>query len=202
MANTNLPFGFRWLGYSSGGPSTNFALRQVKASASISAALYRGDVVAYDGGAYVVKYTTGVAGSNVAGIAWGFEYLSTALGRRIFTTYLPTTDHAYDIDVLVIPIANVPPQRFLVQAKATPFTVADIGQNLEPTDLTGGTAVGGNGRSAMTITQGTGATTATLPFRVVDLYSSIAATGTPNTDDTANYNWVIVSSNPFEATGI
>jgi hypothetical protein len=202
MANTDKPFGFRWIGSNPGGPSSNFALRPLKASATIAAALYRGDVVAFDGGAYVVKYTTGVAGSNVAGIAWGFEYLSTALGRRIFSTYLPTTDHAYDIDVMVIPIAGVLPQRFVVQAKATPFTVADIGQVMEPTDLTGGTSTGGHGRSAMTITQGGGGTTNTLPFRVVDLYSSIAAPGTPNTDDTANCNWVIVESNPFQATGI
>ena len=45
-------------------------------------------------------------------------------------------------------------------------------------------------------------TTATYPFRVVDLWSSMAPPGAPGTDDTSSYNIVIVQSNPDYETGI
>lgn len=201
MSNTNSPFGFRHLGFNKGGPSNNFSLVTYKVISSYTtAALYKGDVLEFDGAGYVQRYTTGTNGSNVAGVAVGFKYLSTALGRTIYSTYLPTTDHAYDAEVVCVPIAGVPPQMFLVQAYATNFTIADIGVQLEPTYSTSGTSTGGNGKSGMTVTQGS-ATTNTYPFRVVDLYSNIAASGTPGTDDTANYNIVVVASNPYEGLG-
>ena len=54
----------------------------------------------------------------------------------------------------------------------------------------------------MTINVSTHATTGTLPFQIVDLYSSIAPSGTPGTDDTSNYNIVLVTSNPDGAAGL
>jgi hypothetical protein len=199
MANTNSPFGFKHLGFSQGGAAATFGLRRVKVAYNYGTALYAGDVVEDLGTGYVGAY--GSAGSgNVIGVVRSFEYLSTALGRKVWSTYLPTTDHANDIDALVIPIQGVPPQLFLVQAYATNFTIANIGNKVVPTAGTG-TSIGGRGKSGMTITQGS-ATTNTYPFRVVDLYSSIAPKGAVGTDDTASYNIVIVQSEPYEAVGI
>jgi hypothetical protein len=202
MANTNSPFGFRHLGFNKGGPANNFSLVTGKVISSYTTtALYKGDVLEFDGAGYVQRYTTGTAGSNTAGIAVGFKYLSTAAGRVVYTTYLPTTDHAYDAEVVYIPIAGVPPQLFVVQAYSTYFTAANVGNTLEPTYSTAGTSTGGVGRSGMTITVGSG-TTLTYPFRVVDLYSNLVPSGTPGTDDTSNYNLVVVASNPFSAVGV
>jgi hypothetical protein len=64
-----------------------------------------------------------------------------------------------------------------------------------------GSVIGGRGKSGMTVTAGSG-TTNTYPFRVVDLYSNIAAKGVNGTDDTSNYNIVVVQSEPYEAVGI
>jgi hypothetical protein len=202
MANVNSPFGFRHLGFSEGGAVANYGQTWKKVAYNYGTALYKGDVVVDLGSGYVGRYTSGINGSNVIGIIDGFEYLSSALGRRTPSTYLPVGDTAYDVDVCITPIAGVPPQLFMVQATSTYFTIADIGQNIEPAVSAAGSIVGGYGKSAMTITQGTlEGTSNVYPFRVVDLYSSYAPTGTNGTDDTSNYNIVIVRSNPYEALG-
>jgi hypothetical protein len=201
MSNTNAPFGFRWLGMALGGPASSMALVPRKIAFDNSTPIYRGDTVIDLGTGYVGQGTTGVAGSNTIGIFWGVEYLSTSAGRNVFSTYWPAADHAYDGNALIIPIAGVPPQLFLVQATSTNFTIADIGSNYEIVVGTGSVA-GGYGKSGMTLSQSTHATTATLPFRCVGLYSSIAPSGAPGTDDTSNYNLVLAQSNPFNSVGI
>jgi hypothetical protein len=199
MANTNSPFGFKHLGFAQGGAAATFGLRRVKVAYNYGTALYAGDVVEDLGSGYVGQY--GSAGSgNVIGVVRSFEYLSTSLGRKVWSTYLPTTDHANDIDALVIPIQGVPPQLFLVQAYLLPFAITHLGTKVVPTAGTG-SVIGGRGKSGMTVTAGSG-TTNTYPFRVVDLYSNIAAKGANGTDDTSNYNIVVVQSEPYEAVGI
>jgi len=203
MTNANSPFGFAHLGFPEGGAVANFALTWKKIAYNYGTALYRGDVLIDLGSGYAARYTTGVAGSNVLGIVEGFEYLSTALGRRTPTTYLPVGDTAYDVDVCLLPIQNVPPQLFTVQATSTQFTIVDIGQNIEPYLGGTGTVLGGTGKSSMTISQGVNAnTTGTLPFRIVGLYSSYAPSGWNGTDDANPYNIVVVASNPYNATGV
>ena len=203
MTNANSPFGFSHLGFPEGGAVQNFALTWKKIAYNYGTALYKGDVLIDLGSGYAGRYTTGVAGSNVLGIVEGFEYLSTATGRRTPSTYLPIGDTAYDVDVCLLPIQNVPPQLFTVQATATRFTIADIGNNIEPYLGGTGTVVGGYGKSSMTITQSTNeGNTATLPFRIVGLYSSYAPAGWSGTDDTSNYNIVVVASNPYNALGV
>ena len=201
--NVNAPFGFQHLGFSQGGAVANFGMAQYKVAYNYGTALSEGDVLVDIGSGYVRRYISGDAGSNVVGIAKGFEYLSSALGSKVVSNYLPVGDTAYDVDVIVTPILGVPPQLFAVQATSTYFTKADIGQNIEPAVAASITVTGGYAKSGMTITQGTNqGTTATYPFRVVGLYSSIMPSGFVGTDDTSNYNIVLVQSNPFNATGI
>jgi len=202
MANANAPFGFRHLGFSEGGPVANYGLAWKKIASNYGTALYRGDVLIDLGTGYCGRYTSGVSGANVVGIVEGFEYLSTATGRRTPSTYLPVGDTAQDVDVCITPIAGVPPQLFIVQAASTYFDITDIGQTIEPAVGGTGTVVGGYGKSAMTIAKSTNQGTAnTYPFRIVNLYSAYAPTGWNGTDDTSNYNIVVVASNPFEALG-
>jgi len=203
MTNTNAPFGFTWCGYNRGGPVANFSTRIVKVAHDYStAALHHGDVLTDLGSGYVGRYTSGDAGSNVAGIALGFKYHSTAFKSTRWSQYLPTTDHAADIEAMIIPILGVPPQLFMVQATLTPFVAGDIGSLIEP-DYTTNAGNATFGRSGMTIAKGTNQnTTNTLPFRIMDFFSSVAAPGMNGTDDTSNYNIMLVASNPFEAAGV
>lgn len=203
MANTNAPFGFRHIGPMQGGGVSNYGLGEYKIVYNYGTAMFKGDVLVQVSSGYCERYQAGYSGSNVVGIVEGFAYYSASQGRKVLSTYLPVGDTPYDIEVQVVPIAGVPPQLFLVQAAGTQFTKADFGATLEPTVSGTGTAVGGLGKSAMTITQDSGniGVTNTYPFRVINLYSSIAPIGTPGTE-AASYNIVIVASNPFEAAGI
>ena len=201
MSNTNLPFGFRWLGVNRGGGPANFSLVTRKIAYGDSSAVYRGDPMRNVATGYVTKGAAGVAVSQWAGILWGCEYQSNSQGKKIFTSYWPGADASSDVTAFLIPVIGAPAQLFAVQATSTPFTFADIGANCD-IDMGTGSVAGGNARSGATLNKSTIATTATLPFRIVDLYSNIAAKGTNGTDDASNYNVVLVQSNPAQETGL
>jgi hypothetical protein len=201
MANTNAPFGFQHMGWSRGGPGPTGATVERKIAAAYSVAIGKGDVVINQSSTpgYVQRGTAGVAGGNTAGIFIGCKYLSTALGRLVYSSYWPTGDHAYDGTAFIVPIAGVPPQLFKVQSLLTNFTIADIGKTV---DIDAGAVVvtGGFAKSTMTVSHAL-LSTASFPFKVVDLYSSVAPAGVNGTDDTSSYNIVLVESNPWaEAT--
>lgn len=199
MSNTNAPFGFKHLGFAQGGAAATFGFRRVKLPSSYGTALYAGDLLEDAGTGYAAVYNSAGSG-NVLGVVRSFEYLNGD-GRKVWSTYLPATSNSsYDIDALIIPIQGVPPQLFLVQSYLLPHAITHIGTKIAPTSGTG-THIGGHGRSGMTITAGS-ATTNTSPFRIIDLYSSIAAKGSNGIDDTSNYNIVVVQSEPYEAVGI
>jgi hypothetical protein len=195
MANTNAPFGFRPFGGSAAGaftPSNSHIWRKAVYNAT---AMYRGDVVKADGSGYVVVGTNG-AGIVPQGIFWGCEYLSVSQGRRIWSTYWPGSDVAsgQTVDVELIPISGSLAPLFIVQMNSTNATFAEIDLNCDFV-ATAGSVVGGYGKSAMTLTLAGAGSTQTLPFRIRGLYSQYVAANTPGTDDTSNYNIVVVSAN-------
>ena len=201
MSNTNTPFGFQHMGWNRGGPGVTGATIERKIAAGYGTPIYKGDTVQSLSTGYISKGAASVAGSNTAGVFMGCRYLSTALGRLVYSSYWPSGDHAYDGYAIIVPIAGVPPQLFKVQTLLTAVTLADVGANID-IDVGTGSVTGGYGKSGMTVSAATLATTATLPFRVVDLYSSIAPYGVNGTDDTSSYNIVLVQSNPDYETGI
>jgi len=195
MSNPNTPFGFQHLGWARGGPGVTGGQVERKIAAGYSVAIAQGDMVINQAATpgYIQRGVAGTAGGNVAGIFAGCSYLSTALGRRVYTSYWPTGDHAYDGTAYIIPIQGVQPQLFKVQALATNFTLADIGKGAVV--VTGGWA-----KSTMTVTRALMSNTA-YPFKITDMWSNVAPQGSPGTDDTSNYNIIVVSSNPWaEAT--
>ena len=201
MSNSNSPFGFAWIGTSRGGAPVTGGQRKVKLAAANNTPICYGDVVQQLSTGYAAISAAGVVGSLTLGVFVGCTYLSTALGEVVNRSYWPNGDHAQDGTGWVIPISGVPAQLFKVQALSTNFTFADVGANC---DISVGSQSinGGYGLSGMTLDRGTIATTATLPFRIVDMYSAIAPSGAPGTDDTSNYNIVVVQSNPDYETGI
>lgn len=201
MSNPNSPFGFAWLGSARGGPAVTGGQVKRKIAAGNNTPICYGDVVQSLSTGYIGIGAASVYGSNTAGIFVGCSYLSTSAGERVYRSYWPNGDHAYDGEAYIIPIAGVPPQLFKVQTLSTYVAFGDIGQNID-IDVGTQSIKGGYGLSGMTVSQALLGTTATLPFRVVDLYSSMAPSGTPGTDDTSNYNIVIVQSNPDYETGV
>jgi hypothetical protein len=194
MANVNAPFGFRPFGSAAGvsTPSNSIVTRKAVYNAS---AMYRGDVVKADGSGYVVVGTNG-AGIVPVGIFWGCSYLSVSQGKKVWGTYWPGSDVASGntVDVQLIPISGSLAPTFLVQMNSTYASFSDIDLNCDFV-ATAGSAVGSYGKSAMSLTLSSSGSTQTLPFRIRGLLSQYTAPNTPGTDDTSNYNIVVVSAN-------
>jgi hypothetical protein len=201
MANTNAPFGVRWLGIAPGGGAAGMQLVTRKISYGDTTAAYRGDTMQGKDTGYVSQGSSGVPVSQHAGILWGVEYLSNSQGKKVFSEYWPGSDCSSDATAYLIPFGGAAPQLFVVQAKDTAFTFADIGMNCDIAIGTG-SVTAGCAKSGATLDRATINTTSTLPFRIVDLYSSIAASGENGTDDTASYNRVVVRSNSLSETGL
>lgn len=202
MSNTNAPFGFRWLGMNRGGGPATMSPVPRKIAYGDTSAVYRGDPMQNVDTGYVTKGAAAVVVSQWAGIFWGCEYLSSSQGKKVFSTYWPGSDASTDVTAFLIPIIGAAPQLFKVQAKDAYFTFADIGANCDVSMGTG-SVTGGYGKSGATLDKtGTINVTATLPFRIVDLYSSIAPANANGIDNTSNYNIVLVQSNPMQETGL
>jgi len=205
MSNPNSPFGFLPVGVSPGSATPSFGLVTKRILYSNATAIYRGDPVKLLSTGYIAQWTQGTAASQLCGIFWGCSYLSTAQGKTVNNSYWPGSDvsstAAYATAYILPCIGSGQPPLFKVQSDSTQIAFADIGQNVDVTVGTG-TVAGVYGKSGASLAYATLNTTVTLPFRVVDLYSSSMPSGTPGTDDTSSYNIAIVQANINGETGI
>lgn len=200
MANSNAPFGLLPLGVQNNATPSMQLSRGLFVSTNTQAC-GRGDGVQILSTGYLSAVTGAVAASQWRGIAWGFEYLNSALGRRVVTQYWPGGGNTGDIEVLYVPLMGYPPVQIVAQAASSPFTRAMIGTNMEIAHTAPSATLRG-GSSLVAITAADGTTTATLPWRLVDLWSQRASAGQPGTDDTGNYNWGVFEFNAYQETGI
>lgn len=194
MANTNAPFGLAPYSPGGGTGSPGYQLRRVKIAYNDTSKIWKGDPVQNLGTGYVGVWTAGTAVSQLAGVFWGCEYLSQSLGYMKWSPYWPGADVASTTLVWaqIIPCDLASPQWFVVQGDSTGATLADINANVDMTMATGSTVTG---MSASTLTH-TFTTTATLPFKVMQLYDGIDNTGT------GAYAKIVVAANITNSTGI
>lgn len=202
-APTN-PFGFNPLGFALGGPPNTAGQIQRPILAAYATSICYGDVVQIGGGGgnpdstagYVRLGAAGVAGSKQLGVFVGCQYID-ASGNTRQSSYWPASN-ANAGTAYIIPLMGQQPQYFVVAggdaSGSTTFSIADVGFNC---DFAVGTQsiTAGYGLSGMYLDRNTINNTATLPFTIVDLYTTIEASGSTNN------NWVLVKSNPFNATG-
>ena len=201
MANTNAPFGLNPLG-AQNNATPSFALVEGLFASNNTQVCARGDGVARDANGYLTAVTGAIAVSQWAGIFWGCEYLSAAQGKRVVSTYWPGGDNSSQVvQVLYVPLVQYPAVQIVAQATSTAFSRAMINGNFE-IDYVAPTAYTGRGKSNVTISSATIATTATLPFRLVKLWSDVAAAGQPGTDDSSSYNWGVFEFNAAQTTGL
>ena len=197
-------FGFKPLGFAPGGPPNTAGQITRPILASYGSNICFGDVVQIGAGGgapdttagYVRLGAAGVTGSKQFGVFIGCTFINAG-GSTVFSSYWPASN-ANAGTALIIPIMGQVPQYFLVAggdaSGTTTFSIADVGFNC---DFAVGTqsVANGYGLSGMYLDRNTIALTATLPFTVIDMYTTIEASGSTNT------NWVLVKSNPFNATG-
>lgn len=189
MANTNAPNGFQDYGRLEGGsPTAGLTTRLV--SSSDTASIGFGQPVTSQANGYVSASAPGT--TQIDGIFYGCTYLSTAIGRTVWSNFYPGSGASGDVTAY---IKDDPQAKFVVQTNNTAITFADIGANINFVVGTNNTVTGFSGAS---VDQSTISTTATLPFRIVGLLSQEAPPGADGTDNTSAYNRIIVTANNWD----
>ena len=189
MSNPNAPNGFQYFGRLEGGaPTAGLSTRLV--SSADTTALGYGDPVTSLGTGYVTASAAGT--TQIDGIFYGCQFYSTVIGRTVNQNYYPGSGAGGDV---IAYICTDPDAMFLVHAVNTAIAFADIGANI---NFVAGTPNSVTQMSTASIDQSTIATTNTLPFRIVGLYSQEAPPGASGADDTSAYNICIVSPNLWD----
>jgi hypothetical protein len=197
MANTSAPFGFSQQAGLGSAP-TYEQYEQGNGGIDYNATvIYYGDPVnrvsTSDG---TIAQSAGSAGAStvtMAGIFIGCKYLSTVVGRTVWSNYWPggspvSSGNQSTISAWII---NDPNAQFLVQSDSTGVTQAQVGANF---DFAIGTGTAANGKSGAYLLH-TPVTTAAYPFRLQGLYlNPPGANGTSS----GAYNYAIVSFNNVE----
>lgn len=224
MANILAPFGFRHIGMKEGAPPT-FGMRRRKIALGNTNPIFKGDPVVSLNTGYIAQASSN--STQIAGIFQGCEYLSVSQGRKVRSPYWPGSDASADVDCFIIDTGDA---YFLAQSNGSPIVLANVDNNIGFFIATGGaaspTAGSGQGNTSNGLSgalldvagtnsgsSGAIATTATLPFRILRLFSSDMIQGDPvlgstsfnGTDNATNFNMAVVAFNNVDArsqTGI
>ena len=185
MANVQSAFGFRQIGYLSGGaPDYQLATRAIQSTNTTK--IYWGDPV-IKSGAYIVQDTS-TSTTILEGIFQGCVYTPSG-GTATWSPYWPGAA-AVDATAYII---NAPNALFLAAALNTAISSSAVGNNISFNIGTGSTV--GGGFSGATVDQSTittnVASAAFFPFQIVGLYNGIGN----GSDPTTPFNWVILTFN-------
>ena len=190
MANLDSPFGLRPVRMVNGSPFSNQQNRY-RIAANYGTSIYQGDLVQVVTGGGIERVAAGGSGL-VLGVFNGCTYTDPSSGKQKWSNYYPASTNASDIIAFVI---DAPDTVFEVQADAA-FPVADLFGNF---DIVDNSPVGDttSGISNLELDVTTGATTATLPLKAIDISQD------PLNDDvaTANTNVLVVINNHLFSAG-
>lgn len=211
MANSNQPFGLRFVGYK-GSPPTNAALRERRNGilSTNTTAIYTGDLIKKSADGYLYQWTSGSSAYLVQGVFRGCRYASNSQQTVVPQKYYPGTDAASgSILAQYIESALAPAPLFVIQTDATGVALADIGMNFDVVVGTGSTTTGFSG-SYLDVASITTAVTA--PLQLVDLWVNWSMGNNPEGAGTSSslaagtqagaYNWAVVALNNTGSQGI
>lgn len=205
MTNVSAPFGFRQFRRLDGGAPTAGFDTLVVASSDTNVYGTGDTVVTSTTGPYVTVMSSGL--SQVRGVFLGCEFYSPTVLRKVWSPYFPgsvqTSSGTNDAQAWV---CTDPEMLYIVQGSTNAAIGSSlIGYNFGVSSGTFGAANTTTGISGMTLASTSYATTSTLPWRLMDVYSNWAPPGTNGTDNTTGGNIVIVAPNNFDrknTTGI
>lgn len=190
MANLDSPFGLRPVRMVNGSPFSNQQNRY-RIAANYGTSIYQGDLVKVVTAGGIERVAAG-DGGLILGVFNGCTYTDPSSGKQKWSNYYPASTNASDIIAFVI---DAPDTVFEVQADDT-FPVADLFGNF---DIVDGSPVGDttSGISNLELDVTTGATTATLPLKALDISQD------PLNDDvaTANTNVLVIINNHLFSAG-
>lgn len=183
MPNTAAPYGLLPVGELSGQPF-NGATRRLSMTTTSTVGIFQGDLVSSALGepiAAVASPTTSIGVNTPVGVMAGCSYVDST-GKPTWSNFLPASAIANGATDVELYIWDDPAMLFKVQGSGA-VTKAAIGLNAPLGNFGAGSTV--TGRSAINLTYGSIATTATLAVRIVDVL-----------DPATSYPDVIVKFNP------
>ncbi len=182
MANTDAAFGMRLVGRI-GGPATNVQ-NTYRIAANYGTAIFKGDMVAQVTGGGVEQHADGGT-VPIVGVFNGCRFTDPTTGKETFSNFYPASTNASDIEAFII---DDPMAIFEIQADDT-FPVADLFGNFDIVYTSSGSTTTGISGAELDVT--TGATTANLPLKAIDISRD------PNNSDvsSANTNVLVVIQN-------
>jgi len=183
MANQDASFGLKPVRMMGGSPYSGGQSRYRIAN-NYGTNIFQGDLVMQVTGGGVEIHADGGT-VPIVGVFNGCTYTDPTTNEPVFSNYYPASTAAADIIAFIIDDSNVV---FEVQANAT-FPVADLLGNFDVVYTNAGSTV--TGISGAELEVSTGATTAGLPLKAIDI------SGDPENSDvaTANTNVLCVIQN-------
>jgi hypothetical protein len=187
MANQDASFGLRPVRTS----TTSQRQNRYRIASGYATAIYQGDLVAVVTGGGIERVAAGGSGL-ILGVFNGCSYTDPTTGKPTWSNYYPGSVAAADIMATVI---DDPDATFEVQANAA-MPIADLFGNFDIVDQSpvGDTK---SGTSRLELAVSTGATTATLPLKAIDISQD------PENSDvsSANTNVIVKINNHLFSAG-
>ena len=183
MANQDASFGMKPVRMMGGSPYSGGQSRY-RIAANYGTSIFQGDMVMQVTGGGVEIHADGGT-VPIVGVFNGCTYTDPTTNEPTFSNFYPASTAAADIIAFIIDDSNVV---FEIQADDT-FPVADLFGNFDIVYTTAGSTVTGISGAELDVT--TGATTAGLPLKAIDI------SGDPENSDvaTANTNVLCVIQN-------
>tara|TARA_R110000782_G_scaffold29609_3_gene73492 strand:- start:3238 stop:3822 length:585 start_codon:yes stop_codon:yes gene_type:complete len=174
MANKDASFGLKPVRMIGGAPY-NGGQSRYRIASSYGTAIYQGDLVMQVTGGGVEIHAVGGT-VPLIGVFNGCSYTDPTSGEQVFKNYYPASTAASDIIALII---DDPMVVFEIQADEA-FPVADLLGNFDTIKTNAGSTK--TGISGDEVDVSTGATTATLPLKIIDISQD------PNNKDVGSSN--------------
>ena len=183
MANKDASFGMRPVKMMGGSPWTGGNSRY-RIAANYGTAIYTGDMVMQVTGGTVEIHADGGT-VPIVGVFRGCQYTDPTSGEQVFSAYYPASTNASDIIAFIVDDPNVV---FEIQADDT-FPIADLFGNFDIVYTNSSSTQSGLSGAELDVT--TGATTAGLPIKAIDISED------PDNSDiaSANTNVLVVIQN-------
>ena len=183
MANKDASFGMRPVKMMGGSPWTGGTSRY-RIAANYGTAIYTGDMVMQVTGGTVEIHADGGT-VPIVGVFRGCQYTDPTSGEQVFSAYYPASTNASDIIAFIVDDPNVV---FEIQADDT-FPIADLFGNFDIVYTNSSSTQSGLSGAELDVT--TGATTAGLPIKAIDISED------PDNSDiaSANTNVLVVIQN-------
>ena len=160
MASTAAPYGLRPVRSLIGGGYVSGNTRQYKVTNSYGTSIFYGDIVNLDANGLIIKSTSTADMVNAVGVFLGCEYTDPNLNYKLHRNMWLASTVATDV------VAYVCDDPYMIYQAQSDTTMAQtgLGLNYAIVQTAGNTAIG---VSKVAVDGDTGATTNTLPVRVI-----------------------------------